>query len=110
MFTFVPADIENLMAEYNKHVDRCVAIKAQVTEFMNEWMNQYDTSSVQPGELSEVFYQNVWCLPDALESNMEFIDKWCPKMPIEEVVIDGEFREIEEKEVTQHESGEATDE
>ena len=49
-----------------------------------------------PDELSEVFFQNVWCIPEALEQNLEFIDKWCPKIPEAPTIIDGEYREISE--------------
>jgi len=92
---FTPENISALMAEYNEHIDRCAQIKAEVIEWTNQWMNQYDTSSVQPEELSEVFHQNVWCLPEALEQNLAFVDKWCPKVPEKEVIIDADFREVD---------------
>lgn len=92
---FTPENITALMKEYNEHIDRCAEIKAQVVEWTNQWMSQYDTSSVQPEELTEVFFTNTWCLPDALEQNLEFVDKWCPKAEQKEVIIDGEFREID---------------
>lgn len=95
---FTPENIRALMEEYNEHITRCAAIKEQVIEWTNEWMSQYDTSSVQPDELAGVFYTNVWCLPEALEQNLEFVDKWCPKIPESPVIIDGEFREVNDEE------------
>lgn len=92
---FTPEHISSMMKEYNEHIDKCAAIKAQVIQWTQEWMQQYDTSSVKPDELSDVFFQNVWCLPEALEQNLQFIDKWCPKLPEDPVVIDGEFRELD---------------
>lgn len=100
---FTPEDILDLMKEYNEHIDRCAEIKAKVIGWTQEWMTQYDTSSVQPDELAEVFFQNVWCLPEALEQNLEFIDKWCPKAPEGPVIIDGDFREINSEKVTNEE-------
>lgn len=91
---FTPENITELMKEYNEHIDRCAEIKAEVMKWTDEWMKQYDISSVQPDELTEVFFTNTWCLPDALEQNLEFVDKWCPKLSESEVIIDGEFREI----------------
>lgn len=91
---FTPENIAALMKEYNEHIDKCAEIKAQVMKWTDEWMAQYDTSSVQPEELTEVFFPNTWCLPDALEQNLEFVNKWCPKATQKEVIIDGEFREI----------------
>lgn len=100
---FTPDNIKALMQEYNEHIDRCAQIKAQVIEWTQEWMQQYDTSSVRPDELAEVFFQNVWCLPEALEQNLEFIDKWCPKVPEGPVIVDGDFREVESEKVTDEE-------
>ena len=93
---FTPNEISEMMKEYNQLIDRCVQIKSAVTAWTNQWMEKYDTSSVQPDELSEVFFQNVWCIPEALEQNLEFIDKWCPKIPEGPTIIDGEYREISE--------------
>ena len=93
---FTPNEISDMMKEYNQLIDRCVQIKSAVTEWTNQWMKKYDTSSVQPDELAEVFFQNVWCIPEALEQNLEFIDKWCPKIPEAPTIIDGEYREISE--------------
>lgn len=95
---FTPNEISDMMKEYNQLIDRCVQIKSAVTEWTNTWMEKYDTSSVQPDELAEVFFQNVWCIPEALEQNLEFIDKWCPKIPEAPTIIDGEYREISEDE------------
>lgn len=92
---FTPDNILEMMKEYNQLIDRCVEIKQTVQEWTNNWMESYDTSSVQPDELCTVFSENVWCLPDALEQNLTFIDKWCPKAIADsQAVIDSQFEEI----------------
>lgn len=92
----VPEEISKKMLEYNNLIDRCEEIKEEVTEWMSNTMQKYDISSVQSDELSPVFFQNTWCLPEALDGNIQFIDKWCPKIIEEPVIIEGEFREVEE--------------
>lgn len=90
----ISEEIEELMKEYNDNISRCVEIKEKVMNWMNNMMNEYDTSSVQPDELSEVFFQNTWCLPEALQCNLDFLEKWCPKIVKEDNIIDGEYREV----------------
>lgn len=94
---YTPENILALMSEYNDLITKASSIKKQVEDWTDNWMSNYNLSSITEDELATVFFPNNWCYPEALEQNLKFVDKYCDKsVPDSLATIDTQYEELEE--------------